>query len=86
MIELLKKHVDTVVILGGMLAATCWMNNKINGVNDKIAGLDNRLVVIEATHVAEKLDDMSRRLTVIETVMLCKNIMPSHVAMNDGSK
>ena len=63
MIDLIKKHVDTVIVLGGILASVMWMNGKTNDIKDQIAGLD-------------------KRLTVIETVMLCKGMMPSHVATN----
>lgn len=61
--ELVSKHIDTVIVLGGILGSVLWMNGKINDVNDKIGGLD-------------------KRLTVIETVMLCNKMMPSHVANN----
>jgi prophage maintenance system killer protein len=38
--ELIKKHVDTVIVLGGILGAVLWMNHQFNN-------LDKRLTVIE---------------------------------------
>lgn len=35
----LKKHVDTIVILGAVLGSFLWMNGKINGIEGKINDL-----------------------------------------------
>jgi len=38
--EWIRKHTDTVIVLGGILGAVLWMNGKFNDV-------DRRLVKIE---------------------------------------
>ncbi len=35
--ELVKKHVDTVIVLGGILASVLWMNGKFNEIEKEIA-------------------------------------------------
>jgi hypothetical protein len=35
--ELIKKHVDTVIVLGGILASVLWMNGKFNEIEKEIA-------------------------------------------------
>jgi hypothetical protein len=34
--ELIKKHVDTIVILGGILGSILWMNGKFNSLERDI--------------------------------------------------
>lgn len=42
--EFFKKHVDTVIILSGILASVLWMNGKFNDV-------DRRLIRIETVMI-----------------------------------
>jgi len=35
--DLLKKHVDTVVVLTGILASVLWMNGKFNSLEKDVA-------------------------------------------------
>ncbi len=49
-----KKHVDTVVVLGGILASVLWMNGKFA--------------------------EVEKDITIIKTVLILKNIMPSELA------
>lgn len=44
-----KKHVDTVIVLGGILTAVIWMNGKFSEIDVKLSEVNNRLVVIETT-------------------------------------
>lgn len=41
----IKKHVDTVVILGGILASVLWMNGKFNDVEKEIAIIKTVLIM-----------------------------------------
>lgn len=34
--DVLKKHVDTVIILGGILTSVLWMNHKFNSIEKDI--------------------------------------------------
>ena len=45
--EWIKKHTDTVIVLGGILASVFWMNGKFNEVDVRLNELDKRLVKIE---------------------------------------
>jgi hypothetical protein len=49
--ELMKKHTDTVIVLGGILASVFWMNKSMNKLGDQIASLDKRLTVIETVMI-----------------------------------
>lgn len=53
--ELIKKHVDTIIVLGGILGAILWMNGKFNDV-------DRRLIRIETVLIMKDL--MPRELAV----------------------
>jgi hypothetical protein len=43
--EWFKKHVDTVIILGGILIATLWMTSKINELEKEIAIIKTVLIL-----------------------------------------
>lgn len=45
--EWMKKHVDTVIILGGILTAVLWMNGKFNEIDAKFAAVDLRFSSME---------------------------------------
>lgn len=40
-----KKHVDTVIILGGILTSVIWMNNKFNSLEKEVAVIKAVLVM-----------------------------------------
>lgn len=54
------KHVDTVVVLAGILSCTLWITSQINSVD--------------------------KRLTIIETVMVVKNIMPKELCKSSAQQ
>jgi hypothetical protein len=64
--ETLKKHVDTVVVLGGILASVLWMNGKFNDVEKDINSLKTDIAVMKTvlimknimpTELAQKVDE-----------------------------
>jgi hypothetical protein len=67
----IKKHVDTVVILGGIISSILWMNGKFNDVDEKFFRLTDRLYSIE------------NRVTKIETVLIMKSIYPSELSCSE---
>lgn len=53
--ELIRKHVDTVVIISAIVASMLWMNGKFN--------------------------ELEKEITIIKTVLIMKNIMPTELAL-----
>lgn len=43
--DLLKKHVDTVIVLGAILSSMLWMNGKFNEIEKDIAVMKAVLVM-----------------------------------------
>ncbi len=41
----IKKHVDTVAVLGGVLAAVLWMNGQFNEVKKELAIIKTVLII-----------------------------------------
>ena len=69
-----KKHVDTVVVLGGIVASLIWMNSKFNNTDEKFTS---------------QLHNIDLRLTRIETVLMMKGIISKEICMveiNESSK
>lgn len=48
-----KKHVDTVIVLGGILTSVIWMNSKFNEIDHRFSSLENRLTTIEAVMIVK---------------------------------
>lgn len=45
--ELFKKHIDTIIIMGGILSSFMWMNNKLNHLEKEIAIIKTVLIIKE---------------------------------------
>jgi hypothetical protein len=46
-----KKHVDTVIVLGGILSAMIWMNAKFNGIDSKFSTIERDIAIIKTVLV-----------------------------------
>lgn len=62
--EMFRQHVDTVIILGGVLAASMWMNGKF-------ATLEKDMAVIKAVLVMKNI--MPTELARREKIVDCKH-------------
>lgn len=56
--DLIRKHVDTVVIIGSILTACLWMNGKFNELEKEIAVMKTVLIMkdimpLELAHKGE---------------------------------
>lgn len=49
--EWVKKHTDTVIVLGGILASVCWMNGRFNEVDKRFSDLEKDVAVIKAVMI-----------------------------------
>jgi len=43
--EWLKKHVDTVIVLGGILGSVLWMNTKFNTIEKEVTVIKTVLIL-----------------------------------------
>lgn len=70
----LKQHVDTVIVMSGILASFLWMQGKFSAMEDRInakfAAVDLRFAAIDSRFAA-----IETRLTKIETIMIMQGIM-----------
>lgn len=53
--EWLKKHIDTVIIMGGILSSFLWMSGKFNDIDKRFAVIDTRLTKIETVLILQKI-------------------------------
>ena len=53
--DLIKKHIDTTVILASVLTACLWMNGKFNEVEKEIALLNKEMAVIKAVLIMKNI-------------------------------
>jgi hypothetical protein len=63
----IKKHADTIVILGSFALCFWTMNEKMN---DGFSSMDKRF------------NELEKDVVMIKTVMIMKNIMPVELASN----
>jgi len=66
----LKKHVDTIIVIGGILSSVLWMNGKFNNIDVKIASLENRLTRIETVLIVKDIatKDMLTHKDLIKSI------------------
>ena len=62
----MKKHIDTVIVLGGILASVLWMNHQFSGVDNRFAQIDKDLAVIKTVLVLKGI--MPPELVVMEEI------------------
>lgn len=43
----MKKHVDTVVVLGAILSSVFWMNSQFNSIDNRFALMEKDIAVIK---------------------------------------
>jgi hypothetical protein len=46
--DCLKKHTDTVIVLGAILSSVMWMDGKFNQVDQRFSNLEKDLAVMKA--------------------------------------
>lgn len=73
--EWIKKHVDTVIVLGGILSAVLWMNGKFNAIDLKFAAIELKFAAIELKFASIESD-----IRNINTVLICRGMMPKELA------
>lgn len=68
--DLIKKHVDTVIVLGGIISSILWMNHKFTQVDNKFAKMDL------------KFADIEKDLAVMKAVLITRGEFPKELATN----
>jgi len=53
--DLIKKHVDTVIVLGGILSAVLWMNNRFNNLEKEMAELKTDMAVMKTVLIMKNV-------------------------------
>lgn len=51
--EWFKKHVDAVIVLGGILTSVFWMNTKFAKVNDRFTAIEKDVAIIKTVLIME---------------------------------
>lgn len=53
--EWFKKHVDTIIILGGILSSMCWMNGRFNEVDRRFSEIEKDIVMIKTVLIMKNI-------------------------------
>jgi hypothetical protein len=53
--DLIKRHVDTVIVLGGILGSVMWMNHQFSNVDKQLANLEKDLAVMKAVLIVREV-------------------------------
>jgi hypothetical protein len=61
-----KKHTDTVIVLGGILASILWMNHKFSEVDQKFFSIEKDIAQIKTVLIMQKI--MPNELCTTEKV------------------
>lgn len=53
--EWMKKHIDTIFILGGILGSVLWMNGKINQLQQDMSSMKTDIAVVKTVLVMKEI-------------------------------
>lgn len=53
--EYLSKHVDSVVVIGAILASVLWMNGRFNEVDSRFSQLEKDVAIIKTVLVLKNI-------------------------------
>ena len=53
--EWVKKHADTVIVLGGILSSMIWVNGKFEKIDERFSYIEKDLAVMKAVMVMQKI-------------------------------
>ncbi len=53
--DFFKKHVDTVIVLSGILSAVLWMNGKFSDVHDRLNEIEKDIVMVKTVLIMQKI-------------------------------
>ncbi len=51
----MKKHVDTVIVLGGILASVLWMNGKFSEIDKRFSEIEKDIAVMKAVLIMKNI-------------------------------
>jgi hypothetical protein len=51
----MKKHVDTVIIIGAIITSMLWMNGKFNDVEKEVNGLKTDIAIIKTVLIMKQI-------------------------------
>jgi hypothetical protein len=74
--EWVKKHADTVLVLGGILGAAIWMNSGLHNLERRISEVKSDL----QAEIASVKSELREEIIVIKTVLILKGVMPAELA------
>ena len=70
----IKKHVDTVVVVGGIVASVIWMNHKFADLQKDMFALQKDIFVLE------------KEIAIIKTALIMQGQMPKELAVIDQTQ
>ncbi len=53
--EWLKKHTDTVIVLGAILSSVLWMNGKFSHIDHRFAYFEKEMAVMKTVLIMQKI-------------------------------
>lgn len=53
--DLLKKHLDTVIILGAVLSSVLWMNGRFNEIDARFTAIEKDMVMIKTVLIMKNI-------------------------------
>lgn len=79
--EFMKKHVDAIIVLGGVVGSLMWMNSSIASLkkemNERFSTVSERFSAIDLKFAVLESD-----IRNINTILICKDIIPKCVALD----
>ena len=78
MLNKIKNHADTVVVLGTLFGGLIWINSQFHSINEKI---NDKFIAL-----TEKISDVEKDISIIKTVLIIKGILPADLIAKNESE
>lgn len=84
-----KKHVDTVIVLSGILISVFWMNSSINNIEKEMGKMSVQMQSMqifmgdinkEMSEIKNNVNSLEREVSIIKTVLIMQKIIPNELA------
>jgi hypothetical protein len=69
--DLIKKHADTVIVLGGIVSSILWMNHQFTKVDEKFAATQKEITLLQ------------KDMAIVKTVLIMQGHFPKELAVQD---
>lgn len=76
--EWIKKHADSIAVIGAVAVGVCWMNSQLRSVE---CSMDDKI-----GSVGKEVTNLQKEVAIIKTVLIMRGSMPKEFVSQEQKK